>query len=179
MSSPQNPDPRALELITQHQRALYGYIYSLVFSENAADVILQETNLVLCRKVHEFDPDGQATFLTWACRIAYLETLAYRGRVRRDKLVMADDDLLERLSARALDTATEADVRLPLLRECVDELSSEQRQLIEDRYGTDVSVAALAKARGRSEGSISVTIHRIRRRLFDCIERKLASSERG
>ena len=30
---PENPNPEALELIAQHQRALYGYIYSLVFSQ--------------------------------------------------------------------------------------------------------------------------------------------------
>ena len=35
--SPTNPSPEAFEVITQNQRAIYGYIYSLVFSPDAAD----------------------------------------------------------------------------------------------------------------------------------------------
>lgn len=173
--SPQNPDPAALELIAQSQRALYGYIYSLVFSHDIADDVLQETNVVLCRKIDEFD--GRAKFLTWACRIAYLETLAHRKRASRNKLVPVDESLLEQLSARALDQASTANVRLPLLRECMDELPDDQRALMDQRYSPGGSVRVLAEAQGRTPASTSVTLSRIRRRLFKCIERKLAAEE--
>src|SRR5262249_34593919 len=51
------------------QRPLYAYIRSLLGPWGDAEDILQEVNVVLCRKAHEYDGRGQ--FLTWACRVAY------------------------------------------------------------------------------------------------------------
>ena len=38
-------------LLTKHQRRLHAYIFSLVWNPADADDILQETNLVLLKKV--------------------------------------------------------------------------------------------------------------------------------
>ena len=167
------PDSEALELIAHSQRALYGYIYSLVLSRDEADEILQEANVVLCRKVHEFA--GRSDFLTWACSIARLEVLAYRRRAGRDRHRSADDSVLEQMSAEAVEVASTADIRLELLDECKEELSAGQREMIELRYGPGGSVKQLAKDLGRSPSSVSVSLSRIRGRISDCIERKLAS----
>ena len=173
--APKNPDPDALELIAQSQRPLYGYICSLVYSQDAADDILQETNVVLCRRIHEFD--GRVKFLTWACGIAYHKVLAHRRRSSRDRLTFADDSTLEQLSALALDESSAADMRLRLLRECKGELPASQQEMLDHRYGPNGSVEGLAKGLGRSPSSVSVTLHRIRRRISKCIEEKLACED--
>ena len=172
----ENPNPSNLELITQHQRALYGYIYSLVFSNDIADEVLQETNIVLCRKLNEFD-SNRASFLTWACKIAYFETLRIRRNASREKLASVNDSLLEELSSRALDKASSANVRLPVLRECMQELPDNQREILDRRYSSGGSVAAIADMLNRTSASVSVTLHRIRRRLHACVESKLNSQE--
>ena len=41
-------------LITQHQRRIFSYIYTLVPDRYAADDILQETSLVICEKFGDF-----------------------------------------------------------------------------------------------------------------------------
>ena len=51
-------------LITRHQAAIYAYILTLHPNRVAAQDILQETNLVLCRKVAEFEPG--TSFKAWA-----------------------------------------------------------------------------------------------------------------
>lgn len=166
-----NQNIRSLELITQHQRALYGYILTLVASRELADEILQQTNLVLCRKIDEFD--GRASFITWACRIAQFEVLAARKRSGRDRHVTLSDELLSQLSDRSETIAGEVDARLPLLRACLDELPSNSRALIEGRYDSGGSVESVAATAGRSAGGVRVALHRIRMRLLDCIQLKL------
>ena len=170
--SPTNPNPESFEEITQNQRAIYAYIFSLVFSQDAADEVLQETNVVLCEKNQAFT--GQSQFLTWACGIAYNQVLAYRKRKRCDRLTPTVPSALEQLSQHAMDECTAGDVRLQMLRECKEELPVAQRELIDRRYSPNGSVQGVADGLGRSSSSVSVSLHRIRRRLCKCIMRKLA-----
>jgi len=169
---PHNPKPNSdvLELITRNQRALYGYIYSLVGRRDQADEILQETNLALCRKIHEFD--GRVQFTTWACRVAYFEVLAKRKKTKREKVTFLDDSLLDAVASQTLAMAKEEADLLPQMRDCMKELPPHSRAIIERRYEPGGSVMAIAQDAGRSVGSIRVTLHRIRMSLLDCIQRK-------
>ena len=165
-----NPNVDALALITRSQRALYGYIYSLVGSRDQADEILQETNLVLCRKIGEFD--GRAQFTTWACRIAYFEVLAKRKRMSRERLMFLDQSLLDAVAGQAERIAEPEFELLPLLRECMGELPARSRLMMEQRYTVGGTVQTLSASLGRSSGSIRVALHRIRMTLLECIQRK-------
>jgi RNA polymerase sigma-70 factor (ECF subfamily) len=147
----------------------------LVFSRDTAEEVLQNTNVVLCSKIHEFD--GRASFLTWACTIARFEVLAARKRVLRDKLTTVDDTLLDHLSQLALSQAGQADDRIPLLRQCMKDLPEVQQKMIEERYRAGGSVASVAESLGRSSGSVRVTLFRSRQQLLECIEKKLAEAE--
>ena len=42
--------------LTSIQKSLYGYILSLLPNRSDAEDVLQETNLILCKKATEFDP---------------------------------------------------------------------------------------------------------------------------
>jgi RNA polymerase sigma-70 factor (ECF subfamily) len=169
-----NPNPDALALITRSQRALYGYIYSLVGSRDQADEILQETNLVLCRKIGEFD--GRVQFTTWACRIAYFEVLAGRKRLSRERLTFLDQSLLDAVAGHAEQIAAQESEMLPLLRECMGELPARSRQMVEQRYTGGGTVQTLSETLGRSSGSIRVALHRIRTTLLECIQRKASTA---
>jgi RNA polymerase sigma-70 factor (ECF subfamily) len=65
-------------LITSHQAAIYAYVLTLLPDRVAAQDILQETNLVLCRKRDEFEPG--TNFKAWAFSIAYWQTMAHLKR---------------------------------------------------------------------------------------------------
>ena len=49
-------DDFILEL-TQCQQRLYGYIFRRMANRDQAMEVLQQTNLVLCRKADDFEPD--------------------------------------------------------------------------------------------------------------------------
>ncbi|NBQ54908.1 MAG: RNA polymerase subunit sigma-70, partial [Proteobacteria bacterium] len=62
------PPPEFVHQLTACQSALYAFIVSLLGGVNDASDVLQETNMKLCRKCAEYDP--QQPFLRWAYAFA-------------------------------------------------------------------------------------------------------------
>ena len=67
-----------MRLMTQHQRRIFGYIYTLVPDRHDAEDILQETSVVVCEKFEQFQPGTD--FVAWACQIAYWEVRRARQK---------------------------------------------------------------------------------------------------
>ena len=65
-----------LELLTQHDRALGVYVYSLVPRTADADDILQQTKMILWRCFDQFE--SGTNFLAWARKTAFHQILTYR-----------------------------------------------------------------------------------------------------
>jgi RNA polymerase sigma-70 factor (ECF subfamily) len=175
--SPDNGGPGGLSeafvtLIAGAQRPLYAYIRSLVGPGGEAEDILQEVNLVLCRKADEYDGRGQ--FLTWACRIAYLQVLANLKRRQRDRHVYFDEAVLADLAGTLAGRLEQLDSRQDALHRCLGRLSEQHRQMITARYVRGGSVQKVAQEVGRPAGSVRVTLHRIRTLLLQCMQRTLA-----
>lgn len=165
---------RADELSTQitaSQKALFAYIGTLLGSAGEADDVLQEVNLVLWRRGHEFD--GRCQFLTWACHIAYVQVLAHYKRLRRERHLYFDEGVLADLAICAANEVEWIDARLDALHACLGKLSPSQRRMILRRYEAGGSVQMLASELERPASSVSVTLHRLRKLLARCIERTL------
>jgi RNA polymerase sigma-70 factor, ECF subfamily len=157
--------------VAEAQRQLYAYIRSLVGPWADPEDILQEVNLVLCRKAGEYDGEGR--FLTWACRVAYLQVLAHLKQRQREKCRYVDEALLADLAGPLADRVEQLDDRLEALRNCVSRLSDAHRRMITARYASGGSVQKVAEAEGRPAGSVRVSLHRIRMLLLGCVERTL------
>ena len=69
--------------LTAIQGALYAYICVLLGGSSDTADVLQETNLVLWRRAHEFDTEK--TFSALAYRVAYIQVLAYRKNKTHDR----------------------------------------------------------------------------------------------
>src|SRR5260221_6886232 len=74
-----------MRLMTQHQRRIFGYIYTLVPDRHDAEDILQETSVVICEKFEQFQ--AGTDFAAWACQIAYWEVRPARQKFPRAKVV--------------------------------------------------------------------------------------------
>jgi RNA polymerase sigma-70 factor (ECF subfamily) len=172
--------PLSEEFVTRiagAQRPLYAYIRSLVGPWADPEDILQEVNLVLCRKAGEYD--GQGQFLTWACRVAYFQVLARLKQRQRDRCRFVDEGLLTDLAGPLAERVEELDDRTEALRHCLGQLSPAHRRMITARYARGGSVQAVAAAENRPAGSVRVTLHRVRLLLLRCIERTLTESAPG
>jgi len=152
------------------QRRLYAYVLSVVFDRERAREIVQQVNLILLQKKSEFEMG--TNFGAWACRVAFYEILADRRRRTRDRHLF-DDETLALVATKAEAAAANADERVESLESCLQELSTEQRQLIRDRYSPGGSVNQLAEQARKSPAAISSLLYRIRTLLNACVERKL------
>ena len=159
-----------VSLLTAEQLALHRYIFTLLGDHDAASNVLQETNLVLGRKIDEFQ--FGTSFGAWASKVAYFQTLAYIRDAKRDRHVFGEA-LVEQLAARPVLDVDASEARIAL-RHCLRELSEKNFELIQQRYNCDLEIEALAERLGKRPGAVKVQLHRIRRSLLECIQKRLA-----
>lgn len=106
-----NNSDEFLQLITEFQGRLFGFVLAMLGDVDQANEVLQETNLVLWRKSDEFEPGSD--FKAWSFRIAHFQVMAFRQRQIRDRLVFSDE-VIEQFSrdAAAQDEAYEQRIEL-------------------------------------------------------------------
>ena len=158
-------------LLTNSQRKLHAYIFSLVWNPADADDVLQETNIVLLKKAAEYD--SSRDFLPWALAIARFQALA--GLKRRQRLRFVFDDALA--TCLADDAAREDPVfeaRRLALATCLQKLPPAHRDLLLRRYEPKAVVGDMAATLGLSLKALSDRLRRIREKLLQCIVRTLA-----
>jgi len=164
------PDEGYLMEVTNSQRRLYAYVYSLLGNRDQALDVVQETNLVLWRRAGEFV--SGTNFIAFAFKIAYFQVLAYRQRNRREKLLF-DDELLGEIAQRFQEDADD-DARQRALETCIGKLTAEHRELLQLRYTEGSTIDMIAAKFSRSTGSITMLLRRIRMALLRCVTRSLA-----
>jgi len=159
-----------VELLTQHQRKLYSYIYTLVPNVTDSDDLLQETNLVLWNKRQEYKLG--TNFNAWACRIAYFKVQNFI-RTKGHKYIYFSEELLSQISNFMVDRNELHTAHSLLLISCLEKLSSASRQLLKLRYDGNRNIQEVAKQMGRSVGSIYNTLSQIRHKLWECVQHAL------
>ena len=163
-----------VRLLTEAQGPVYGYVMTLIPDSSRARALLQETNITLWKKADTFE-EG-TNFNAWACKVAYFHVLAFRRKMAREKLVF-DDDILDYLAERGDERIQEEgeQARTRALQRCLQKLPEHHRKLVEARYQPKASVQDIAADQGRTVGSVSQTLYRIRHNLMNCIEKTLAA----
>jgi len=164
-----------LRLFSRYSRRIYEFILTLVLRHTDAEEILQETCLVLWKKFDSYDPQG--SFYGWACRIAYLEVLAFRRK--RQRLQTISDEALAILADKAMTHADNLDQRQQALEECLQKLEGRDRALIEQRYHQRRTPKEIAQIESRSVYSVYRALARVHTALFHCVQRQLAREEIG
>ena len=160
-------------LITRHQAAVYAYILTIHPDRVAAQDILQESNLVLCRKRDEFEPG--TNFKAWAFRIAYWQTMAHLKRVQRAGMIALEPDVLELVASEAEDVLVDFEDRHLALKSCLQKLPAGDASILLAHYQRGESLGEISGRLGRTREALKQVMLRIRRTLRTCIERQLAS----
>lgn len=176
---PSNPDPEEtsprqdetfIGLITQHQKSILGFLVALVPSITDAEDILQRTNLVLWRKREQYEP--HTNFKAWAFAIARWEALSFLKECKRGGWLIFNDKLADLVAERMAGFPDSKVNAIPdSLRQCMAKLSDSNRRLLQERYSNNLSLKQCAELFDRSEGSLKVTLHRLRIALRRCISK--------
>ena len=162
-------DPAFVELFVKNQRRIYGYILTVVSDCNEADDLFQQTSMVLWEKSGEFRPG--ADFVRWGCGIAHNIIRNWRVKEGRDRHCFSDE-MLARIAEVRVEKSEWLDGALAALGICMEDLKPVERELLNLCYAGDDSIRQISIDLGRTEGSVYQHLHRIRAKLFDCIEGK-------
>lgn len=162
---------RLVALVTRHQRQIFAYIYTLVPDRHDAEDLLQETNLVISEKFHQFTPGSD--FVAWACQIAWWRIRYARQKFARSKVVF-DDNVLEAVAQTAMTMREELDERHEALALCLQKLAPRDRELVLTRYEPGGGVVEAAERSGRSMDAAYKALNRLRKLLHDCVTNELA-----
>ena len=160
-------------LLARHDRWLYSYLMTLLASPADAEEVYQEVCVVLWREYESFDLG--TSFVKWVSVIAHNQVRKFR-RQRRRRGFPLSDDLIDRLAEDAVRRADEFDSRRDALRSCLGKLSAVDRQLVQECYGdSSATFKTVANQLGRPVNTVYKALNRIRRALYECISRALAT----
>jgi RNA polymerase sigma-70 factor (ECF subfamily) len=151
---------------------LLRYVLTLLPDRNAADDVVQETARVLCQKFDEYDP-GQP-FLPWARKIAYFEVLKHRKR-QAVRARHFSDALVEKLAEERLQNEGYLAAQRDALTDCLGKLDPAAKRLLTDHFGNTTAVVDLATRYGKTPNALYISLHRIRLRLMECVNRALTA----
>ena len=172
MDQPKDLTEQFVADLTDSQPRLFAYILSLLRNADEARDVLQETNLVLWKKLAEFA--DVRSFEAWSTKIAYFQVLAFRRDRGRDRHEF-NDQLLGQVAEAAEEAAGQTNARLRFLHGCIERLPDRQRRLVADRYGKQLAVKELARTMGKTPAALGMTLYRVRQTLMECIESRLQS----
>jgi RNA polymerase sigma-70 factor (ECF subfamily) len=163
---------RLMTLMTQHQRRIFAYIYTLVPDRYDAEDLLQETSLVICEKFDTFE--AGTDFVAWACQIAYWRIRYARQKFARSKVIY-QQDLVDALAQTAAVMREELDERHEALAQCLQKLPLRDRELMLTRYEPGSGVREAAQRSGRTLEAAYKALARLRKLLLDCVTHQLES----
>ncbi|AWB68951.1 RNA polymerase subunit sigma [Saccharobesus litoralis] len=158
-----------LDLFEADRKRIYAYIYAYVMDKAAADDIFQDTSMVLWREFEKFEIG--TNFSKWANGIVFNRVRTFRRNNKHLSLGLSEERLEEIFACESIEDNTEQ--QWQLLQTCRSQLLEPDQKLYQAFYVENNRAAAIAEQTGRSIYAIRKSIHRLRKKLFDCVDRKL------
>lgn len=170
-----NEEAEYVNNIAKYQDQIYAYIYSILPNSFAADDILQETNIVLWKKINFFEPN--TNFIGWAYRIAYYQTKLYILRRKRLKWTTFNEKEMGMISETFIENNDLLEDQYNALENCINNLSDTDRKILSERYINNFSLKMISEKLSRSVGALKQVFLRIRGTLKKCIETSISEGK--
>jgi RNA polymerase sigma-70 factor (ECF subfamily) len=170
-----DPQGEFLKLFLAHQVGLQAFIGSLVRDREARDDLLQEVALILW---HEFPRyDRARPFGAWARGVAANKVLQRFSKDARLPIPFSPQAIQALLDAYER-TETNESLRGEALRQCLELLPEKSRQLLVLRYERSLKLHEIAGRLRTTLDAVHKALSRIRARLQECVENRLAVAHR-
>jgi RNA polymerase sigma-70 factor (ECF subfamily) len=163
-----------VQLLATHHRSLLSYVFSLIPNRADAEDIVHDTIVVILEKFGEFHPGTD--FLAWARAIAYNRVGSFIQKKRATAAGVFDDQLRASIASEWERIQEGESKRQMALQDCLDKLPDRSRRLLLARYEPGGNAVGAAELLGYSTQAAYKALARLRRKLADCIERKLLST---
>ena len=154
-------------LFARHHVRVYRFVLRMVRNEATAEDLISEVFLDVWRQAGKFE--GRSTVSTWMLSIARFKALSTLRRRNEEEL---DDET----AAAIEDLADDPEVALAkkdkgtALRQCLDRLSTEHREIIDLVYYHEKSVEEAAGIVGIPEATVKTRMFYARKKLGELLK---------
>ena len=166
--------PEFAQMVAQQHQQLRSFVRTLGVAPDWVDDLAQEALLVAWREQDSFDQ--QRDLGKWLRGIARnLVRNELRKQKRQERLLHQGlTELLVRAAEVEPQPETWAACRVPMLRDCVEQLAPKSRELVSGRYGDGWTAPDLANHLNMTPTAVRQALARIRIQLKRCIELRTA-----
>lgn len=171
MKRPDDQQCEFVRLLAEHERQLSAYVHTLIPLWQDAEDVLQNTKLRLWQQFDSFR--SGADFGAWAIAISNYMIRTHRKNCQRQRVCFSDD-LLDKISqyVPAVSSSLQDD-RASALVECVRMLNDASRKLLRRFCTGQQTIKDIAGELGQKPSATRMTLLRIRRSLFECVQKHL------
>jgi RNA polymerase sigma-70 factor, ECF subfamily len=167
---------RFLQLLGANDRGLFAYVYALTANWQDAEEVMQRLRIRVWQQFEEYDENKP--FAAWARAIAYYLVLAYRKEKSRQREFFTER-ILEAVSHRFEAHADRASDRREALLGCLEKLDGRKRDLVHEYYSSQKdSAETIAHKLSMTPNALRQSLFRVRKMLYDCVERTVRSESR-
>lgn len=178
--APDNPVPAMDEAAfaaacAAKRPGLYAYALTCSRDPHLAEDIVQETLLIAMEKRANYAVEND--FGLWLVSIARNVWFRERRRAgirRRRELPQPVEDLAIELVEVPAETW---DREAAALRRCVADLGGEDRRLLDHHFSDGEDYETVARSLARSLSWVKVRMHRLRKALLQCVQRRLLEAD--
>ncbi|MBI1368053.1 MAG: sigma-70 family RNA polymerase sigma factor [Planctomycetes bacterium] len=164
-----------MRLYIRDQGRVYRYVLTLIGNPTDAEELFQATSLTLWERRDQFDP-GAGEFAGWAYGIALNHVRNHlRKQTRRGERGYLNDAALAQIAAVHAAHDEDLAARSAALTDCLSKLPAGQRRLVEEYYDADRTVPELAERMGQTAEAIYKTLQRVRKALFECVNKAMGT----
>jgi RNA polymerase sigma-70 factor, ECF subfamily len=156
------------EIIQRHKNRVFSYIVMLVKDKQLADDIFQDTFVKVIHKLKSGKYNEEGKFLQWVMRIAHNMTIDHFRKEKRFNTVNENDEYDIFNTIKSFDLPYEhAVIKEQIneeLRQLVEQLPREQRDVLKMRHYMDMSFKEIAE---ETDVSINTALGRMRYALIN------------
>ena len=173
-------DTPLIQQYLQLRSEFMGYLYAMTRDAELAEEVYQNAAVVVMEKASM--PETIRNFRAWAKEVVRRQALhAIRAREVSERHGRAmSPQLLEAVSkAFTQDDSASSIVRdeAGALRQCLDGLPTDKRELDAMRYECDSSFDEISKRTGSTPAAVQRALSRVRKVLHECIQRRMQLAE--
>jgi len=160
-----------LKELMANRNKLWAMAYSITRDFHMTEDILQETSIVVIQYADRYNQDRP--FLPWALGITRNQALKAVNKSAKGPCSMSND-IIEKLEERLIvDENEENDDRYIALKQCLMEMSEENRRVLKMKYIEKISAEKIASQVQRTETATFSLLQRLRLSLAKCIKGKI------
>ncbi len=160
-------------LVDKHKQLVFTIVVKIVRSREEAEEVSQDVFLKAFKALSSFK--GDAKFSTWLYRIAYNAAIS-QSRKKKPVFSAIDDEMIDNYTTDKISRSVNElnrEEQIEAVNQVMEKLPEEENLLLILFYKKEKTIEEIAEITGYTKSNVKVKLYRIRKRMYDDLNRYL------